>query len=208
MKKQDIYKLITTEKDFLDYITSEDCKHPDIIDPSESYIIYSVTPGNGKTWAALEIAKSYIDQHWDKIIWTSDFKTTEVREHLLPNLVSFGRIVEAAENMSDFNSDIRAGAATLRNELRECPFLIIDDLWVERKTQLKDTQLINYMYDIMDYRYNNRKDGLQTIITTNVKPSELSNFYNERTASRILGTCKIWEKKGVDNRIKNRQEQR
>lgn len=205
MNKEKVYDLIVQDKDFTDYIKSEECKAPDNIDTSGSYIIFSETPGNGKTWSALEIAKAYVDKNWDKFIWKSEFGTTEVKQHLLPNFVGFNKIVNAANDMTSFNGDAKAKALTFLYELQECPFLIIDDLWVEKQTQLKDTQLINYLYEIMDYRYNNRKDGLQTIITTNVNPDTLSSFYNQRTASRILGTCKIINKGGADKRVENMQ---
>lgn len=204
MNKNDLYKEIVQDKDLLDHLISKDCKLPGDIDPNGSYYIYSGGSGNGKTWDALAFAKHYMDQHATEFIWKSDFDTIEIKYNLLPNFVPFTRILDAAEGMNSFDSDTKAGALTLLYELQESPMLIIDDMWVEKKTDLKDTTLREYLYKVFNYRYNNRNEGLQTIVTSNSSPEEIEDFYREKLASRLMGLCELWTRADGDLRIQNK----
>lgn len=66
-----------------------------------------------------------------------------------------------------------------RQLLRQNPCLIIDDLGAEKSSQWTNQTL----FDIIDYRY---KQNLQTIITSNFSPSQLSKRLTDYEGDRII----------------------
>lgn len=81
------------------------------------------------------------------------------------------------------------------NEMLKVPYLILDDLGVEHKTEFSDTVL----YRILNHRHDWSK---YTAFTSNVKIGELD--YSGRVISRIIGIVgeNKFELKGEDRRWK------
>ena len=79
--------------------------------------------------------------------------------------------------------------------LCSCDLLIIDDLGAEFQTAFT----VSAVHNIINSRIMN---GLPTIISTNLKPDEITKAYGERVMSRILGNFKRFEFKGTDIRQK------
>jgi DNA replication protein DnaC len=70
-----------------------------------------------------------------------------------------------------------------RHRTRNLEF--IDDLGVENVEVKYFGNVIEPFNDIFDYRY---RHGLQTVITTNLPPSEIKETYGDRIASRFRET--------------------
>lgn len=69
--------------------------------------------------------------------------------------------------------------------LKKRKFLIIDDIGCEQVETKYYGNLIEPFIDLFDYRYRNDKI---TIITTNLKPSEIKTRYGERIYDRMRET--------------------
>ncbi len=76
----------------------------------------------------------------------------------------------------------------------ECDLLIIDDLGAEFISQFT----VSCLYNLINTRMNK---GLATVISTNLSPSELSEKYEDRIYSRIVGTGRILLFGGKDRRL-------
>ena len=77
----------------------------------------------------------------------------------------------------------------------ECELLILDDLGTEFVSQFT----VSCLYNLLNTRLNK---GLATIISTNLSPAELSEKYEDRIYSRIVGAdSKILLFKGKDRRL-------
>lgn len=77
----------------------------------------------------------------------------------------------------------------------ECDLLIIDDLGTEFISQFT----VSCLYNLLNTRINK---GLATIISTNLSPAELSEKYEDRIYSRIVGAdSRILLFKGKDKRL-------
>ncbi|MBR5139998.1 MAG: ATP-binding protein [Clostridia bacterium] len=77
----------------------------------------------------------------------------------------------------------------------ECELLILDDLGTEFISQFT----VSCLYNLLNTRLNK---GLATIISTNLSPAELSEKYEDRIYSRIVGAdSKILLFKGKDRRL-------
>ncbi len=74
-----------------------------------------------------------------------------------------------------------------------CDLLIIDDLGAEFQTAFTASAI----YNIINSRILN---GLPTVISTNLSPSEITKCYGERVMSRILGNFRRFEFTGADIR--------
>ena len=77
----------------------------------------------------------------------------------------------------------------------EADLLILDDLGTEFISQFT----ISCLYNLLNTRMNK---GLSTVISTNLSPSELSEKYEDRIYSRIIGqNSRILLFKGSDQRL-------
>ena len=82
-----------------------------------------------------------------------------------------------------------------------CSFLLIDDLGSEKQTATRYGELL----EILNTReLKGKKEPCKTIITTNLSPSNLFDYYGERVASRILGGYDILKFAGEDIRLKQK----
>lgn len=73
--------------------------------------------------------------------------------------------------------------------VEECTVLVLDDLGAERMTEWVEERL----YALINARYNAER---ATIITTNLKPSELADHIGERTAWRVAEMCELVKVEG------------
>ncbi len=87
----------------------------------------------------------------------------------------------------------RSGSTVKIDSLTSCDLLILDDLGTEFTTQLS----VSVVYNIINTRLLR---GLSTVISTNLSIPEISEFYNDRIASRIVGSYTICPVFGNDIR--------
>lgn len=126
---------------------------------SPSLILYGAT-GLGKTHLSLAIAGEVINKGFGVIYGSA--------QNLLNRLENekFGRSGQDGDTMS---------------LLLECDLLILDDLGAEFSTAFT----LSAIYNIINSRM---LSSLPTIISTNLEPGELDKKYDQRIASRILGS--------------------
>ncbi len=70
------------------------------------------------------------------------------------------------------------GTEYLRRKYGECPYLVIDDLGVEKPAEWET----KYFFSICDERYARK---VSTIITTNLDQNSLETIYTKRAISRL-----------------------
>lgn len=126
---------------------------------SQSLILYGAT-GLGKTHLSLAIAGEVIKKGYGVIYGSA--------QNLLNRLENekFGRITGGGDTLS---------------LLLECDLLILDDLGAEFSTAFT----LSAIYNIINSRM---LASLPTIISTNLEPGDLDKKYDQRIASRILGS--------------------
>lgn len=126
---------------------------------SPSLILYGAT-GLGKTHLSLAIAGEVISKGFGVIYGSA--------QNLLNRLENekFGRSGQDGDTLS---------------LLLECDLLILDDLGAEFSTAFT----LSAIYNIINSRM---LASLPTIISTNLEPGELDKKYDQRIASRILGS--------------------
>ena len=131
--------------------------------------------GTGKTHISTAIAKALIE------------KGVEVIYDSAQNIVS---AFEKDKFRSGYGAYEPEGAKYL-----ECELLILDDLGTEFISQFT----VSCLYNLLNTRMNK---GLATVISTNLSPAELSEKYEDRIYSRIVGAdTRILLFKGKDKRL-------
>ena len=131
--------------------------------------------GTGKTHISTAIAKALIE------------KGVEVIYDSAQNIVS---AFEKDKFRSGYGAYEPEGAKYL-----ECELLILDDLGTEFISQFT----VSCLYNLLNTRMNK---GLATVISTNLSPTELSEKYEDRIYSRIVGAdTRILLFKGKDKRL-------
>ena len=131
--------------------------------------------GTGKTHISTAIAKTLIE------------KGVEVIYDSAQNIVS---AFEKDKFRSGYGAYEPEGAKYL-----ECELLILDDLGTEFISQFT----VSCLYNLLNTRMNK---GLATVISTNLSPAELSEKYEDRIYSRIVGAdTRILLFKGKDKRL-------
>lgn len=136
-------------------------------------------PGNGKTHAVSCIA-NYLMLRGIPTICVSINKMLE-------------RIKET------YSSYGKEGEETVLKSLSNADLLIIDDLGTEQKNEWSAAKI----YNIMDSRYRN---GLPTIITTNINLKDLENMYQKRTYDRLMEMCTPVMNDGKSIRVQKGKE--
>lgn len=118
-------------------------------------------PGNGKTtlMRAIQSLLSVLDLKDD-------------------NNQSIGVIMIDAREIARLNKD---NYDTFKH-YRQRPMLAIDDLGLEPTEVMDYGNVLNPVIDLLSYRYN---EQLFTMITTNLKPSEIREKYKDRIADRF-----------------------
>lgn len=132
--------------------------------------------GTGKTHLSTAIAKSAIESGY------------EVLYDSAQNIV-------AAFEADRFKSGYGQGYEPKGDKYLECDLLILDDLGTEFVNQFT----VSCIYNLINTRQNK---GLSTVISTNLSPKELSQKYEDRICSRLLGSeTRILLFAGKDHRI-------
>ncbi len=132
--------------------------------------------GLGKTFMSSCIAKSLLDRGMSVIYMTA---------YSLATLLEKNRFRHDELEEDDEAVDM----------LFEADLLIIDDLGTESPNSVTVTEFFN----ILNSRLINKKS---TVISSNLKPSELSIQYSDRVVSRIVGSYNIHHFYGNDIRMK------
>jgi len=146
---------------------------------SEGLYLFGPT-GVGKTFKACQIALEAMK--WDFM----QGKITTCGFYNVPNLLLRIR------NTFDKNS-VESEMAIYR-ELKDVPYLILDDLGVEKNSEWS----FQTLYVIISYRYDNM---LPIIITSNYSLEELAiKMGQERITSRIRQMCRIERVESIDLR--------
>ena len=120
-------------------------------------LLFTGTTGTGKTHISTAIAKTVISKGY-YVLYES-----------IQNVISafeadhFGRSTES-----------------LSEKYLDCELLILDDLGTEFSTQFT----VSCIYNLINTRYNR---GLSTVISTNLSPKSLQEFYDDRIYSRLVG---------------------
>lgn len=132
--------------------------------------------GVGKTFLSNCIAKELIDKTYSVIYFTS-FELFDIFEKS-----KFGRDEDAA---------------SMNSHIFDCDLLIIDDLGTELPNSFTTSQL----FLCLNERLLRKKS---TIISTNLALDTFSEYYSQRTFSRITSNYKILKLIGDDIRIKKK----
>lgn len=132
--------------------------------------------GTGKTHLSTAIAREVIGKGYDVI-----YDTTQ-------NII--------ADFETDRFKNAYSQAEPKSNKYLECDLLIVDDLGTEFVTPFT----ISTIYNLVNTRENR---GLSTIVSTNLSPEELSQKYEDRIYSRLIGSgYRILLFDGPDMRVK------
>lgn len=122
-------------------------------------LLYGTT-GLGKTYLCSCIAKALIEKG-NLVVYQTSFQITEIMESY-----KFGKKVDAITRNK-------------YNLLFESDLLIIDDLGTEMTNTFTSVEFFNVI--------NTRlMQGKKMVISTNLLPSQITNVYGERIASRVL----------------------
>lgn len=175
----DTFLLEYYEEDYretMDKILDYCKKYANDFSVSSPSILMMGDSGLGKTHLSLAIAKSAVDRGYGVIY------------------VSAPIVCRKMEN-ERFNQSID----DTERSLAECDLLIFDDLGTEFMTSF----VMSTLYTIINKRLITSKP---TIISTNFNGDEIRQYYDQRIASRILGSYKRMYFKGSDIRLKQALE--
>ncbi len=142
-------------------------------------------PGRGKTYYLYAL---WLE--WDRKVEIIRKKENEPYLHfpgrMLINWADYSDIIRYAK-FEDKSDKV--------NSMMQAPFLFIDDIGVEKKSEFSDTIL----YRVLNHRYDR---NMYTAFTSNVKIGDLD--YDGRIISRIIGIVgeNKFELKGDDRRRK------
>lgn len=117
-------------------------------------------------------------------------------------------VPDLLDRLLDFQKDSRK--TVLLDQVRKVPFLLLDDMGVEKPTEWA----VNQIFSIVDYRDKEKRTfhhskGLVTVITSNFSLEKLSErlrqdgdpMSGERICSRIADMCMQIEVGGEDRRV-------
>lgn len=141
--------------------------------PDERNILFYGSPGLGKTFMSVSIARELIEEE-KTVIYVSATKLFTAY-----NDYKFLR----DEKLEDFFNDIY-----------NADLLIIDDLGTEYISKVS----VSFLFDLVNDRILNNK---KIIINTNLVPDELKNSYSMRFMSRIYEYFNVFKFVGSDIRI-------
>ncbi len=142
--------------------------------PSGHNMLFYGASGLGKTYLCNCIAKALIDKGYS-VIYQTPFTIINIIEK------------------KTFTEKDNPLIQLAYSQLFDVDLLIIDDLG----TETANSFTISEFYNIINTRILNEKS---TIISTNIKLSEISSFYNDRIDSRIKGHYELLKFFGPDIR--------
>lgn len=146
--------------------------------PAGKNLLFYGSSGLGKTYMCNCIAKALLDEGYS-VIYQTPFSIINILEK---------------KTFSDKDNPF---VQVAYEQLFESDLLIIDDLG----TETANTFTISEFYNIINARILKEKS---TIISTNIKLSEISSFYNDRIDSRLKGHYEIIRFYGPDVRWENK----
>jgi len=155
---------------------------------SNSYFFTSLEPGPGKTYTSIALMAKYLDEL--EVIYNQDRYTIDIG---VPPI-----FITVSELLLDIRSAFNESSADQERDLiykyTETPFLILDDMGVEKATEWA----LQTLYIIINRRHDD--SSKTTVITSNLTLDEISSKFNGRIGSRINGMCKTLTFKGKDRR--------
>ncbi len=140
--------------------------------PNGKNLLLTGSSGLGKTHLSLAVANVVLKKGYHVIYGSAQNLINEV-------------------NRETFD---HSGSTEKIDALNTCDLLIIDDLGTEFATQFS----VSTVYNIINTRLMR---GLSTIISTNLNIKQISEAYNERVASRIIGSYELCTCFGNDIRL-------
>lgn len=145
--------------------------------------------GSGKTWGACRMLRRFIEQTSHEVapgIFTR------------PN----AHFATAQEYLEVFKSGYDGSSMDRALTLRNCEYLVVDDLGQEVPTQWA----VSKLFDLVNHRWS---EGKPTVFTSQLPPDAIESRLavkggEEQAAaisSRILGSCAVFGLGGADRRI-------
>jgi DNA replication protein DnaC len=151
-----------------------------ITSPDNKNLFFSGPTGVGKTFMINCIAAELINRGRTVLYQTSSSLFNTINEHKLKSF----KEIEYEDSTYDNIFDVEV--------------LIIDDLGTESPTAARYAELLN----ILNSRYDkNLQRPCKTIIATNMGVGKLHEYYDERVASRIIGSFDLFKFAGEDIRM-------
>lgn len=148
--------------------------------PEEKNLFFSGLTGVGKTYMSCCIARELLDKGRTVLYQSAPSLFNTINEYKLNAFKS-----------EDFIDDSY-------NYIFNAELLIIDDLGTEPPSAARYAELLS----ILDIRYsNNMTRPCKTIIATNIGAKQLHEYYDERVASRIIGSFDMFRFVGEDIRM-------
>lgn len=135
-------------------------------------ILFTGDVGAGKTYLAGAIANCLLKQGVQALFLVVPDFLDELRA--------------TYRNKTGFSEGPEVDDVSLLRGVRQVEVLILDDLGVHNYTPWT----CNKLYSLLNYRLNYR---LPVIITTNLSLGKIEEFLGERTTSRIVQMCRIYE---------------
>jgi DNA replication protein DnaC len=152
-------------------------------DPDEKNLYFCGPTGIGKTFMASCIASEILKRGGTVLYHTAPILFDTISSSKLKSLKDEGD--EDTKYSSIFDTDL----------------LIIDDLGTESQTNARFAEFLN----ILNIRQlNNLSKPCKIIISTNIEPAKLYDYYKERVASRIIGGFSFIKFAGEDIRSKTK----
>ena len=159
----------------------------------QSSQILAGKPGIGKTYNSILLARDFMVKRIQEIgTWHYSFE---------PVFIEFMNLSNMMIHDMQFGSDEKKSQAFYKlKEIKESPFIIIDDLRCTFSSEYQKIQLDSHLLNLLSEIYSQRKNKI-LIITTNHTEQEIRKAYSNAVCSRLFGMCKYQELNGQDRRV-------
>jgi len=134
-------------------------------DPHQTGLLYTGPVGCGKTFLVAAIANRLIEYNRTLLFL------------IVPDLLDELRSTFGRSDVSELD---------LLDIAKTVPILILDDMGAHNYTEWTR----NRLYSILNHRVN---EQLPTLITTNLDFAEIGYYLGERTSSRLLQMCRVFQ---------------
>lgn len=138
--------------------------------------------GNGKS--TIICALQRLVQYLNGAVCQSLSASSPRRGFAVVSAKDLVKLAKIASQKSASDSDEAARYDYLRN----CEVLAIDDLGKEPRESMYYGDFVTAAIDIVEHRYNRL---LCTLVTSNLAPDEIAEYYDERTADRFRETMRV-----------------